>query len=163
MIDSKHSVSAQRAQTLRGAIELFYFGYRAFTEGPDRILAQRGLGRVHHRILYFVGRNPDTHIGGLLSILSVSKQALHAPLRKLTAMGLIEERVAKTDKRQKRLRLTRSGEQLEARLSETQMRWLDARLRAAGPQAEKRWFTVMQALAETELSPQLKMNTKDTS
>ncbi len=42
---------------LREAIEALYFGYRAFTAGPDRILEQLGLGRVHHRILYFIGRN----------------------------------------------------------------------------------------------------------
>jgi DNA-binding MarR family transcriptional regulator len=163
MVDSKHFFSEQRARALREAIELFYFGYRAFTEGPDRILAQRGLGRVHHRILYFVGRNPDIHVGGLLTILAVSKQALHAPLRQLIEMGLIEDRAASTDKRQKQLRLTHGGEQLEARLSETQMQWLDAHLSAAGPQAEKRWFAVMQALAEAEPSAQLKMKSKETS
>ena len=49
---------ARARADLRPSIELFYFAYRAFTSRPDRILAQRGLGRVHHRILYFVGRNP---------------------------------------------------------------------------------------------------------
>jgi hypothetical protein len=48
-----------RQRQLQEAIELLYFGYRAFTDRPDRILGQRGLNRVHHRILYFVGRNPD--------------------------------------------------------------------------------------------------------
>ena len=65
------------------AMELLYFGYRAFTARPDRILQEKGLGRVHHRILYFVGRNPCININELLNILGVSKQALTAPLRKL--------------------------------------------------------------------------------
>ena len=72
-----------REDALRLAIEQFYFGYRAFTAPPDRILDQRGLGRVHHRILYFVGRNPQISVNTLLGLLSVSKQALNAPLRQL--------------------------------------------------------------------------------
>ena len=52
-------VDQKREAQLRDAIEHFYFAYRAFTAKPDRILEQRGLGRVHHRILYFVGRKDD--------------------------------------------------------------------------------------------------------
>ena len=51
-------IDLKRQEELRASIEIFYFAYRAFTARPDRILKQRGLGRVHHRILYFVGRNP---------------------------------------------------------------------------------------------------------
>ena len=61
---------------LQQAIELFYFAYRSFTAVPDQILQDKGLGRVHHRILYFVGRNPGLNINELLTILQVSKQAL---------------------------------------------------------------------------------------
>jgi DNA-binding MarR family transcriptional regulator len=149
MIDSKRISPANlppaRAKELRHAIELFYFGYRAFTEGPDRILAQKGLNRVHHRILYFVGRNADIHVTGLLEILAVSKQALNAPLRQLIEMKLVEDRPSEEDKRVKKLRLTRAGELLEGRLTETQMRWLDAHLGDASAQAK--WFAVMQGLA----------------
>ena len=65
---------------LREAIELLYFGYREFTAGPDRILAERGLSRTHHRILYFIGRNEAVSVSELLAILAVTKQALHGPL-----------------------------------------------------------------------------------
>ena len=89
------------------AMELLYFGYRAFTAGPDRILQDKGLGRVHHRILYFVGRNPGLNINELLSILDVSKQALNAPLRKLIGLGLIDVRTGTHDVRHHRkVRLT---------------------------------------------------------
>src|SRR6185436_9885583 len=76
-------------EKLREAIELFYFAYRTFTNGPDHMLDERGLGRVHHRILYFVGRNPQIAINALLEILDVSKQALHAPLRALLEARLV--------------------------------------------------------------------------
>ena len=87
MIDPIEPIVALPAESretlLRLAIEQFYFGYRAFTALPDRILSQRGLGRVHHRILYFVGRNPKISVNDLLGMLSVTKQALNAPLRQL--------------------------------------------------------------------------------
>ena len=50
---------------------------------------ERGLGRVHHRILYFVARSPGIAVNALLGVLDVSKQALHAPLRELVDKGLI--------------------------------------------------------------------------
>ena len=75
---SYSQTTLDRQTQLRTAMELFYFGYRAFTAHPDRVLDQRGLGRVHHRILYFVGRNPDTSVNELLSVLGVTKQALNA-------------------------------------------------------------------------------------
>ena len=49
-------VDLNRQAELREAIELFFFGYRAFTAPPDRLLEAWDLGRVHHRVLYFVAR-----------------------------------------------------------------------------------------------------------
>jgi DNA-binding MarR family transcriptional regulator len=137
-------VSKREAQ-LRDAIELFYFAYRAFTAEPDRMLAEQGLGRAHHRILYFVGRNPDIAVNALLAVLAVSKQALHAPLRKLLEGRWITVRPDAKDRRYKRLRLTEAGKRLEARLTGAQMRHLGAVLTAAGDQGEEAWKSVMRA------------------
>jgi DNA-binding MarR family transcriptional regulator len=136
-----------RDAELLEAIELLYFGYRAFTDRPDRILGQRGLNRGHHRILYFVGRNPDTSVNTLLEILRVSKQALNGPLRQLVEMDLIAMRVAAHDRRVKELRLTYEGEKLEARLSGTQRKQLAEVFGEAGGAAEAGWRKVMQRLA----------------
>ena len=143
-------IDLKRQMELRQAIELFYFGYRAFTTHPDRVLEQRGLGRVHHRILYFVGRNPDTSINELLAVLDVSKQALNGPLRQLVEMKLVAMRAAGHDGRVKELRLTYEGEKLEAKLSGTQMKQLEAIFSEAGPVAESAWIEVMRALAMTK-------------
>ena len=129
------------------AIELLYLGYRAFTCGPDAILEKRGLGRSHHRILYFVGRDPGLSVGDLLSILSISKQALHTPLRQLLAMELVEMKRAKGDGRIKRLRLTASGRRLEQRLTQTQTVQLKRVFDTVGPDAEDSWREVMTHLA----------------
>lgn len=132
----------------RAAIELLYFAYRAFTLGPDRVLAQRGLGRVHHRILYFVARNPGISVSGLLQTLAITKQALHAPLRQLVGMGLIESGSDPGDARIRQLSLSADGKRLEARLTATQAERLAAAFTAAGPAAEAGWFAVMRQLAD---------------
>lgn len=131
---------------LRKAIELLYFGYRAFTAPPDRILEERGLGRVHHRILYFVGRNPQISVNALLGVLGVSKQALNAPLRQLVGMGLVATDTAAHDRRVRQLRLTAEGEGLEARLTGSQMVSLEAAFVQAGAEAEAGWRAVMECL-----------------
>jgi DNA-binding MarR family transcriptional regulator len=141
-------VDQTRQDELRRAIELLFFGYRAFTDRPDRILERRGLGRVHHRILYFVGRNPEVSVKGLLEILGVSKQALSAPLRQLVEMKLVAVLAHVEDRRVKRLNLTPDGRRLEAELTGTQMRCLSQAFDQAGAANEAGWLRVMQSLAE---------------
>jgi DNA-binding MarR family transcriptional regulator len=141
-------VDSSRENELNHALELFYFGFRSFTQKPDRLLEARGLQRVHHRILYFVGRNPDLNVGTLLDILAVSKQALHAPVRQLVEMGLIESRSAAVDRRQRLLRLTLEGERLERALSGAQRKKLASVFEALGPEAERAWRRIMTAVAE---------------
>lgn len=132
---------------LRLAIERFYFGYRTFTALPDHILAERGLGRVHHRILYFVGRRPSISINELLSTLKVSKQAINTPLRQLVEMQLVSMQVAGHDRRVRQLRLTEVGIALEARLTGLQMQLLQSAFAQAGPGAEQGWHQVMACLS----------------
>lgn len=131
---------------LQQAMELFYFGYRAFTAIPDQILQDKGLGRVHHRILYFVGRNPQLNINELLQILCVSKQALNAPLRKLTELGLIEVETASHDRRVKQLRLSKSGAKLEGQLTQSQMQHMASAFSEGGDKAVEGWEKIMQAM-----------------
>ena len=132
--------------TLYLAIEQLYFAYRAFTAQPDRILEQRGLGRVHHRILYFVGRNPRISVNALLALLSVSKQALNAPLRQLVEMRLVAMTSAGHDRRVRQLTLTAVGAKLEAKLTGTQIRQLRGVFDQAGADAKAGWHQVMAAM-----------------
>jgi DNA-binding MarR family transcriptional regulator len=136
-----------RDENLREAIELFYFAYRAFTAGPDHILGERGLGRVHHRILYFVGRNPSSAVQDLLGILAVSKQALNAPLRRLIEKKLVAMRPDPVDRRFKRLTLTPEGRKLEAHLTGTQTNLLESVFAGSGATGESAWKAVMRAMA----------------
>ncbi len=145
-------VDLKRNAGLNDAIELIYFAYRAFTDRPDRVLERRGLGRVHHRILYFVGRRPDISVKGLLDLLAVSKQALNAPLRQLMEMNLVAAVAGETDRRVKHIRLTQEGLRLEAELTGAQMRLLQAAFDRAGMADEQGWRRIMADLARVERS-----------
>ena len=147
MVDQLTTSSINSRDTeLNQALELFHFAFRAFTAKPDQLLESRGLQRVHHRILYFVGRNPNIRVSGLLSILGVSKQALHAPLRQLQAMNLVEDSPDAVDKRGKCLSLTADGAKLEAALSGAQRKLLAQIFEQAGADSESTWRNVMGAL-----------------
>ena len=146
-------IDLSREGELNEAAELLFFGYRSFTARPDRVLEQRGLARVHHRVLYFVGRNPGLSVTALLAILGVTKQALHAPLRQLIEMRLVMSAPSDRDRRVKELRLTEDGERLESQLTGSQRRLLDGVFATAGPDGESAWRTVMRTLAATEPGP----------
>ena len=134
------------------ALALFHFAFRAFTTGPDKILEQYGLQRVHHRILYFVGRNPALSVNALLRILGVSKQALNGPLRTLVENGLISAEQDQSDRRIKRLSLSSSGMTLEQALSDSQRNLLGGIFDEAGKPAEQQWRTIMRRIASSQFS-----------
>jgi DNA-binding MarR family transcriptional regulator len=146
MIDQLNTYSAAREDELNQALELFHFAFRAFTAKPDQLLEARGLQRVHHRILYFVGRNPEIRVSGLLAILGVTKQALHAPLRQLMAMNLIQDAPDPADKRGKCLSLTAEGAKLESALSGAQRKLMNQTFEQAGAEGEQAWRRVMEQL-----------------
>lgn len=145
-------IDASREAQLNEALELFFFAYREFTAHPDEVLAERGLQRVHHRILYFVGRSPGLAVSQLLATLGVSKQALNAPLRHLTERGLVESTVGAEDRRVRELRLTKEGALLESELSGSQRERMAAVFGEAGPEAEAAWRAIMHEVAEPSVA-----------
>lgn len=135
-------------RTPRGdAPALLFFAFRALTAEPDRILSERGLGRVHHRVLYFVARKPGVRMAALLATLGVTKQAAHGPLRDLQRAGLVVASAAPGNRREKELRLTADGERLERRLTGAQRRRFSRAFRGAGADAERGWREIMARLA----------------
>jgi DNA-binding MarR family transcriptional regulator len=139
-------VDPSRQTELNEAIELLFFGYREFTAHPDEVLLERGLARVHHRVLYFVGRNPGISVNRLFAILGVSKQALHAPLKRLLDLGLVESCISTQDRRQRQLSLTAEGALLEQELSGSQREQLAGVFAQLGPEQEAAWREVMRGI-----------------
>ncbi|MGC6484594.1 MAG: MarR family winged helix-turn-helix transcriptional regulator [Candidatus Puniceispirillales bacterium] len=145
-----------REEALRYSIELLFFAYRDFTAEADAILARRDLGRAHHRVIYFVGREPGITITALLSILNITKQSLSRVLNKLVDDGYVELRQGKDDKRQRLLSLTPKGCDLEAELTEVQKHRFSKAYKAAGFTSADGFLAVMQEMLDPQTREMLK-------
>lgn len=135
-------------EQLRGGIELLFFAYRDFTSDPDRILAEYGYGRAHHRALHFIRQREGLNVQGLLEILGVTKQSLNRVLRQLVEDGLVDSRVGAADRRTRLLSLTERGRELEDRLSEAQRARVRRAFREAGPEAVAGFRLVLERMMD---------------
>ncbi len=137
MADFKSSVNPLflREEELRQGIEMLFFAYRDFSSAPDDLLSRHGLGRAHHRVIYFVGRHPSLSVGELLEILKITKQSLGRVLQQLVEKDVVEQRPGILDRRKRLLHLTEKGMELERHLTERQRAVIARAYRKAGADA----------------------------
>ncbi len=124
-----------KEENLKKLMELFFFSYQAFTKQADDKLNEIGLGRAHHRIIYFVGANPGLSVSELLSILKITKQSLSRVLNQLETEGYIERKTDKQDQRKRLLWLTEKGVVLEKGLTDIQIDILRKACKNGGAEA----------------------------
>lgn len=144
-----------REEELRQAMELLFFAYRDFTAVPDRILADYGFGRAHHRVIYFVGRYPQITVSELLGILKITKQSLSRVLGQLVREEFVTQRPGQRDRRQRMLELTDKGRALERELSENQRRLIARAYREAGAEAVEGFRQVMLGMIDEADRPRM--------
>jgi DNA-binding MarR family transcriptional regulator len=137
-----------REDELRQGIEMLFFAYRDFTAKADETLGQYGFGRAHHRVIYFVGRNPGMTVSELLAILHITKQSLSRVLGQLVRQGFITQRPGVVDRRQRLLNLTERGAELERRLTEEQRGLVARAYRAAGAESVEGFRKVLLGLID---------------
>ena len=142
-----------REPEIRRGIELLYFGYAHLTRSIDSGLARQGLGRAHHRALYFIARKPDLSVSELLGLLAITKQSLGRVLGELSERELVETRTGDRDRRQRLLRLTPKGAALEGALFDLLREKMSAAYSQADPSAVGGFWAVLEGLIpETELA-----------
>jgi DNA-binding MarR family transcriptional regulator len=135
-----------REEEMRLAQDLMFFAYREFTNVADVILEELGLGRAHHRALHYIGRNPGITVSDLLAILCITKQSLARVLSALVEQGYVVQATGRTDRRQRLLSLSLSGQALERRLFERQRERLSQAYREAGGTAVEGFRRVMRGI-----------------
>lgn len=152
MADTKTGVNPLflREEDLRQGMEMMFYAYRDFTAEPDEILAAYNFGRAHHRVIYFVGRNPRMTVSELLDILKITKQSLSRVLGQLVREGFITQTPGARDRRQRLLELTQKGIELERRLSESQRQRIAAAYRTAGAEAVEGYRKVIMGMINEE-------------
>lgn len=135
-----------RDEDLRQGLDMLFFAWRDLAAEADAALEAEGLGRAHHRALYFVGRHPGLAVGDLMSILGITKQSLGRVLKDLAAKGLLTQSVGSEDRRERRLALTEAGQALEQALSAPQRALMASAYRSAGAEAVNGFRTVLTGL-----------------
>ncbi|MGB3722663.1 MAG: MarR family transcriptional regulator [Pacificimonas sp.] len=139
-----------RETEVRRGIELVYFGYSDLIRGADAHLDKHGLGRAHHRSLYFIARQPGLSVGALLRMLGITKQSLSRVLTELQQRGLVTQRVGERDRRQRLLTLTDAGLKLEHELFELLRQRMASAYAAAGQDAVSGFWKVLAELLPDE-------------
>lgn len=142
-----------REDEIRRGIEMLYFGYSALTRSIDEGLAAQGLGRAHHRALYFISRQPDLTVKELLRLLAITKQSLGRVLNDLNERGLIETRTGEQDRRQKLLRLSPEGAAMEAALFHALREKMASAYAQAGQGSVTGFWRVLEGLIPPENRP----------
>ena len=152
MTDIKSGVNQLflREEDLRQGMELLFYAYRDFTAEPDAILARYKFGRAHHRVIHFVGRNPQITVTELLSILKITKQSLSRVLSQLVKEDFVVQRTGTQDRRQRLLELTAEGVELERQLSESQRARVARAYREAGAAAVEGYRKVLLGMINEE-------------
>ena len=140
-----------REPEIRRGVELLYFGYSHLTGSIDKGLESQGLGRAHHRALYFIARQPDMPVTELLKLLNITKQSLGRVLTELSERHLVESRRGERDRRQRLLRLTPEGAALEAELFEALREKMAAAYGDAGQESVTGFWRVLQGLVPLDL------------
>ena len=125
------------------ALELMYYGWRGMTMRADAYLATIGLSRVHHRILYSVARGNGLTVTDLLSVLSITKQALHRPLKQLLDGDYVVMTRDPARHRYKILALTPGGRKVEHRASELEREVMGRAFAKVGGAGRQAWLAVM--------------------
>ncbi len=138
-----------REDAIRGGMDLMLFAHSRHLRKADEELARWGLGRAHHRVLYFVARRPEMTVGELLAILSIAKQSFARVARQLTDKGLLSQRPGDRDRRQRLLTLTEAGAELEMVLfADMRHNMAQAYAAAGGPAVAGFWMVMQNLMGE---------------
>ena len=132
-------------------MELMYFAQSTLARSTEERLSALGLGRAHHRALYFIARHPDLTVSALLGLLGITKQSLGRVLNELVERNLVETRVGERDRRQRLLRLSQAGKDLEGDLFEcVRQVWAQA-YASAGQNAVSGFWAVLEGITPDEV------------
>lgn len=134
-------------ENLNRDLWLFHVAFRQLIKLPDQLLQARGLGRIHHRILFVIARSGEISVGAIAERLDITRQALHGPMRQLRELKLIASTPSAENRTVQLVRLTKAGDALEFEVNELQRRHLRMAFARAGKTGEQGWREVMAAVS----------------
>ncbi len=129
-------------------LELLEFALQRLLADLAEILEDLGLGRSHQRLLHFIGRQPGITMAELLQIVPLTKQSQSRLLKELAAKDLITQTQDEQDRRQRLLKLTERGRNVNQQLNDVLRRRLAIAYRAAGADAVAGYHQVLEGLID---------------
>jgi DNA-binding MarR family transcriptional regulator len=134
-------------------LELVFWVHMEMADLADQVLEQYGLGRPHHRALYFVVRRPGINVGELMSILRITNQALSRTINQLVKMDLIEQRSSNQDRRNRCHFPTAKGISLDQRLTKRQFDHIDRSLAGVSKRDLEIFWDVLRHMVREQDKP----------
>lgn len=150
---SRPAAPAETQPDIDAAIVIFQKAYLAVVGGADELLAQQGLGRSHHKILFHVARHPRCSVTDVREFIGVTRQALQRPLNDLHRLGHIETLVSPHNRRVHQLLLTPEGARYEQAVSALVQVHFQTAFAAVGAPSQAQWQLTMQALVDSAAVP----------
>ena len=142
-----------RETEIRRGMAVRDFAQSTLARSTEARLAAIGLGRAHHRAMYFIARHPDLTVSALLGLLGITKQSLGRVLNELVDRDLVETRIGERDRRQRLLRLSDAGVELEYELFETvRQHWAAAYARAGQTAVSGFWSVLEGMIGDADLA-----------
>jgi DNA-binding MarR family transcriptional regulator len=129
---------------------LHFFANLSLVADVEETLYAAGMGRPHHRILFFAAHAPGITVSEVLEAMHVTHQNLRLPMKSLVDRGYLLMKQAETDRRQRQLYLTASGQKLIDKLTALQWKRIQRAFEACGPRAVEGFMKVHAALIDAE-------------
>lgn len=136
-------------------IELVYFAHIDQADWADHVLAKYGIGRPHHRVLYFANKKPGISVRELMTVLRITNQALARTTTQLVDIGFLEQRYSAADRRVRQHFVTSKGSALLAKLTRHQVARVAAELQTLGDDGIASLWRGMEALIRPQDRPWL--------
>jgi DNA-binding MarR family transcriptional regulator len=134
----------------RRGLELVFYTHMEMAAVADAVLAEHGLSRSHHRILYLAARHPGITVNDILSILRVTNQGLARPLKELVAQDLVVQRLDAADRRRRGHFVTPKGMRLYDRVAQAQFGMIAAAYDRVSPGDLQGFWRTLEAMMRPE-------------
>ncbi len=135
------TASPQLHHDAQRTIELVYFAHIDQADWADHVLAKHGIGRPHHRVLYFSNKLPGISVRELMDVLRITNQALARTTSQLVTLGFLEQRYSEADRRIRGHFLSRKGTALLTKLIQHQVEQVAKSMASLDAQAiDGLWF-----------------------
>jgi DNA-binding MarR family transcriptional regulator len=142
------TAKADAGHLWRQGLLLHFFAHLALAADAEAPLDARGLGRVHHRILYIVHFAPGITVGELLGVLRVTHQNVQRALGELDRGGLVAFKQSKEDRRLKLLYSTPKGDRLLEAVSAKQRERIERAYEACSTRDVEGFFAVLSTMID---------------